>query len=216
MVGCGCGTWPAEVWDRASVGLPFGSRLFLSLVLPIFLPRVATWIGVLAMAALQQKFNSSQHLAQLRQVAEPVCAAHGAVLVDARFTNEHGFVLKVLIERPGANPKTGAGVSLEQCQAVSRDLSTALDVMEGLTPEGAYRLEVGSPGLDRPLFSLTDFERFAGEKVRLQTHQPVDGRRRFSGTLLGVAGEEIKLEQDGQVLTLQHAEIAKANLVYRF
>jgi ribosome maturation factor RimP len=145
-----------------------------------------------------------------------VCAAHGLSLVDARYTTEHGFVLKVLIERPGADLKTGAGVSLDACQAVSRDLSTALDVAEGVTPDGAYRLEVGSPGLDRPLFSLSDFERFAGEKVRLQTHHPVAGRRRFSGTLLGVDGDGIKLDQDGQVLTVQHTEIAKANLVYRF
>jgi ribosome maturation factor RimP len=167
-------------------------------------------------AAPHQKLNGSGHLAELRRVVEPVCAAHGVALVDARFTTEHGFVLKVLIERPGADPKKGAMVSLDDCQAVSRDLSTALDVAEDVAPEGAYRLEVGSPGLDRPLFSLSDFERFAGEKVRLQTHHPVAGRRRFSGTLLGVTGDEIKLDQDGQVVTVQHSEIAKANLVYRF
>jgi ribosome maturation factor RimP len=167
-------------------------------------------------AALHQKFNSSEHLAELRRVAEPVCAAHGVSLVDARFGSENGFVLKVLIERPNADLKHGAGVSLADCQQVSRDLSTALDVAEGLAPEGAYRLEVGSPGLDRPLFSLSDFDRFAGEKVRVQTHHPVGGRRRFSGTLLGVAGDEIRLDQDGQVLTVPHSEIAKANLVYRF
>jgi ribosome maturation factor RimP len=167
-------------------------------------------------AALHQKINSSKHLADLRRVAEPVCAAHGLSLVDARFITEHGLLLKVLIERPGSDLKTGAGVSLADCQAVSRDLSTALDVAEDVTPEGAYRLEVGSPGLDRPLFSLSDFARFAGEEVRVQTYQPVAGRRRFSATLLGVEGDEIKLDQDGQVLTVQHTEIAKANLVYRF
>lgn len=168
------------------------------------------------MAALQYKLNSSEHLAVLRRVAEPVCSAHGVVLVDARFASEHGFVLKVLIESPAADHKTGALVSLAECQGVSRDLSTALDVAEGLTPNAAYRLEVGSPGLDRPLFSLSDFARFAGEKVRLQTHQPVGGRRRFTGTLIGVEGDGIRLEQDGQVLTVQHAEVAKAHLVYRF
>jgi ribosome maturation factor RimP len=167
-------------------------------------------------AALHQKLNTSEHLAELRRVAEPVCAAHGLALVDARFTTEHGFVLKVLIERPGSDLKTGACVSLDDCQAVSRDLSTALDVAEDIAPEGAYRLEVGSPGLDRPLFSLSDFERFAGEKVRLQTHHAVAGRRRFSGTLLGVDGDEVKLDQDGQVVTVLHTEIAKANLIYRF
>jgi ribosome maturation factor RimP len=174
------------------------------------------WHGSDTMATQHPKMNSSEHLAALRAVAEPVCAAHGVALVDARFATEHGFVLKVLIERPSADLKRGAMVSLDDCQAVSRDLSTALDVAEGVAPEGAYRLEVGSPGLDRPLFSLSDFARFAGEKVRLQTHRPVGGRRRFSGTLLGVEGEDIKLEQDGQVLAVQHAEVAKANLIYRF
>jgi ribosome maturation factor RimP len=160
--------------------------------------------------------NDSHSLSRLRQVAEPICAAHGLVLVDARFTTEHGLVLKVLIERPGADAQTGAQVSLSDCQHVSRDLSTALDVADGVTPQGAYRLEVGSPGLDRPLFSLSDFARFAGETIRVQMHAKVAGRKRFTGKLLGTDGELVKLEQDGQLITLQHEEIAKANLVYRF
>jgi ribosome maturation factor RimP len=155
-------------------------------------------------------------LAQLRQVIEPICATHGVCLVDARFMNEHGFVLKVLIERPGADLKSGAGVSLDDCQRVSRDISAALDVAEGVTPQVAYRLEVGSPGLERPLFTLAEFQRFAGETVRVTTHEKVAGRRRFTGKLLGVEDHKIKLEQDGQLFTLQHEEIAKANLVYRF
>ena len=168
------------------------------------------------MPLLSEKLNSSDHLAKLRQVAEPICAAHGVLLVDARFASEHGFVLKVLIERPGADAKRGAGVSLTDCQRVSRDLSTALDVSEGIAPEGAYRLEVGSPGLDRPLFSLADFARFAGESVKVQTHAPFAGRRRFSGKLLGTDGETVQLEQDGQLVALPHAEIAKAHLVPEF
>jgi ribosome maturation factor RimP len=168
------------------------------------------------MPLLSEKLNSSEHLSHLRQVAEPICAAHGVLLVDARFSNEHGFVLKVLIERPGADTKRGAGVSLADCQHVSRDLSTALDVVEGVAPDGAYRLEVGSPGLDRPLFSLADFARFAGEAVKVQTHAPLAGRRRFSGKLLGTEGDKVKLELDGQLVALPHAEIAKAHLVPHF
>lgn len=180
------------------------------------LSRVGFALNLFAMASQSENINENGRLAQLRQVIEPICAAHGLALVDARFSNEHGFVLKVLIERPGSDAKTGAQVSLDDCQRVSRDLSTALDVAEGVAPQGAYRLEVGSPGLDRPLFSLTDFARFAGETVRVQMHGKVAGRRRFSGKLLGVEGELVKLEQDGELISLQHHEIAKANLVYRF
>ena len=168
------------------------------------------------MASQSEKINDSSRLSQLRQVVEPLCATHGLALVDARFTNEHGFVLKVLIERPGADAKSGAQVSLDDCQRVSRDISTALDVAEGVAPQAAYRLEVGSPGLDRPLFTLADFQRFAGENIRVTMHSPVDGRRRFSGKLIGIEDQQVVLEQDGQLIKLQHAEIAKANLVYRF
>jgi ribosome maturation factor RimP len=170
----------------------------------------------LAMALQSEKTNDSSRLAQLRQVVEPICATHGLVLVDARFANEHGFVLKVLIERPGSDAKSGAQISLDDCQRVSRDISEALDVAEGVAPQGAYRLEVGSPGLDRPLFSLADFQRFAGENVRISTYKPVDGQRRFTGKLTGVDGQQVLLEQDGQLIKLQLDEIAKANLVYRF
>ena len=177
------------------------------------------------MPSFAEKLNSRQHLAQLREVTEPVCAAHGVVLVDARFTQEHGFCLRVLIERPDADAKRGAGVSLEHCQGVSRDLSTALDVSEGVVPDAAYRLEVGSPGLDRPLFSLADFARFAGEPVKVQTHGAVQtgfanakpvARRRFSGTLLGVEGNHVKLNVDGEEIAIDHSEVAKAHLVFRF
>jgi ribosome maturation factor RimP len=163
-----------------------------------------------------ENINDSESLSRLRQVVEPICVTHGVLLVDARFGSDHGLVLKILIERPGADLRVGAQVSLADCQHVSRDVSTALDVEEGVTPQGAYRLEVGSPGLDRPLFSLSDFARFAGETIRVQMHAKVAGRKRFTGKLLGTDGELVKLEQDGQLVTIQHEEIAKANLVYRF
>jgi ribosome maturation factor RimP len=166
------------------------------------------------MSGSAEKLNGTAHLQQLRQIVEPVCAAHGVWLVDARFVTEHGLCLRVLIERPGADAKRGAGVSLDDCQQVSRDLSTALDVAEALVPQTAYRLEVGSPGLERPLITLADFARFAGEPIKMQTHSPVDGRRRFSGTLLGTEADSVRLEQDGQVVLVPHTEIAKAHLVY--
>lgn len=148
----------------------------------------------------------------------PVCRAHRVDLVDARLQREPGGqVLRVIIERTGADPTAvGGGVSLEDCKQVSRDLSEALEVHEDVVPAGKYRLEVTSPGLDRPLIRLSDFERFAGHEVKLQTQRPLDGRRRFRGPLLGVSGEKVRLEQDGAEVEVPYEDITKANIVYRF
>lgn len=164
----------------------------------------------------QNSLNNSEVLSKLRQVAAPVCRAHGVDLVDARYVIDRGVILRVLIERPGAAPQQGAGVGLQECQAVSRDLSSVLDANEEVTPNGEFSLEVGSPGLDRPLFSIEDFARFAGQDAKVQTRNPIDARRRFQGRLLGVEGDSIRVEQDGKTVEIPHAEIVKANLVYRF
>lgn len=160
--------------------------------------------------------NDSSVLSKLREVAVPICRAHGLDLVDARYVMERGVVLRVLIERPGASVEQGAGIGLQECQAVSRDLSNVLEVHEDVTPEGEFSLEVGSPGLDRPLFGISDFARYVGHDVKVQTRGPINGRKRFSGRLLGVEGDSVRVEQDGMAVEIPHAEIAKANLVYRF
>ncbi|MDH5673907.1 MAG: ribosome maturation factor RimP [Myxococcales bacterium] len=166
----------------------------------------------------------------LRAIVEPVCAAHGLSLVDARFVTDHGAVLRVLIERPEAG--SGSGVTLEDCQSVSRDLSVALDVEDAPTPGSSYRLEVSSPGLERPLLRRADYERFAGREVKIKTFKPHHGRRTFTGILLGLRGqdpqtpgnaqthteasEQIGVRMDGEELAIPLADIAKANLVFRF
>jgi len=160
--------------------------------------------------------NNPTQLQKIREMVEPVCGQHGLALVDARFCNEGGRVLKVLIERPGSEPETGAGVTLEDCQLVSRDLSVVLDDREDLAPKDAYRLEVGSPGLERPLFGLEDYARFVGREARVQAVRPIEGRRRFTGVLQGVEGGVVLLEQDGEPVRVPHDDIVKANLVYRF
>lgn len=174
---------------------------------------------------------AANQLQKLRAVIEPICRAHGVALVDARMTTERGAVLRVLIERiasgaaadaqPAATDAqpddVQAGVSLADCQNVSRDLSTALDVSEGVVPTGAYRLEVSSPGIERPLITPADFRRFAGREVRVASIRPIEGRRRFQGVLQGLADEEaVKVQQDGATFEIPLADITKANLVYRF
>lgn len=156
----------------------------------------------------------------IEQIVEPVCRAHGVELVQvARVTERGGAVLRVLIDREGSEVSPGRGVTLKDCQAVSRDLNTALDVHDPIG--GKYRLEVSSPGVDRPLVKLRDFERFAGRdvKIKLRFARP-DGRggkqKSFSGKLLGVDGEVVRLESKGDELQLPFTEIARANVVHRF
>jgi ribosome maturation factor RimP len=171
--------------------------------------------------------TAQQHLQKLRSVIEPICVAHGVALVDARMTTERGAVLRVLIERVASSSAEGAdtsdtqsGVSLADCQNVSRDLSTALDVAEGVAPTGNYRLEVSSPGIERPLITSQDFTRFAGREVRVQSIRPIAGRRRFQGVLQGLAAERmpetVRVSQEGETFEIPLADITKANLVYRF
>jgi ribosome maturation factor RimP len=159
--------------------------------------------------------NDTNQLEQLRALVAPICHAHGLELVDARFVTDHGAVLRVLIERT-SDSSGQSGISLADCQAVSRDLSTLLDVEQEALPQGRYRLEVSSPGLERPLLSLRDFERFAGREVDVRTNRPFGGRRRLQGMLRGVEGDGVKLDVGGEELSVPLTEIAKANLVFRF
>ncbi|MBZ0121995.1 MAG: ribosome maturation factor RimP, partial [Sandaracinaceae bacterium] len=125
-------------------------------------------------------------------------------------------LLRIVIDRAGSERGPGFGVTLADCQAVSRDLGPALDVHDVVG--GAYSLEVSSPGLDRPLVKRQDYERFAGHEVRVQTHTPLpDGRggerRKFRGKLTRVEDESIRIEVEGKELSLPLAAIAKANVV---
>jgi ribosome maturation factor RimP len=154
----------------------------------------------------------------LEALVEPVCKAQGVELVDVRHLRDpDGSVLRVLIELPGAeNNPPGVGVSLEDCRSVSRALSDILDADESLIP-GEYRLEVSSPGIERPLVKPVDYQRYSGREAKLAVKTPQNGRKNFSGILAGLRGEEVLLnDEKGEQLALPFAEIAKAHLVYRF
>lgn len=162
--------------------------------------------------------KATEHLVNaLEQLIDPICRAHRVELVDVRYVREpRGAVIRIIIDRDVPGVEVGSGVSLEDCTGVSRDVSTAVDVHDDLLPSGGYRLEVSSPGLERPLVKLKDFERFSGREVKLRTQTPIERQRRFRGKLLRVVGQSIELDQDGKVLLIPHADIAQANLVYRF
>jgi ribosome maturation factor RimP len=125
--------------------------------------------------------------ARVASIAEPVLEGLGLRLVRVRISGSGGTV-QVMAERPDGT------MSIEDCELVSRTLSPALDVADPI--EKAYRLEISSPGLDRPLVRKSDFERYAGHVVKIEMAVPLEGRRRFRGVLNGTEGEMAKLHRD--------------------
>ena len=151
---------------------------------------------------------------RVRDLAARVAASYGLEIFDVQYRREgSGMVLRIQIDRPGPAASADESVSVEDCAAVSRDLSAILDV-EDVVP-ASYTLEVSSPGLDRPLRRAEDYTRFAGRRAKLVMRRPVDGQSYFKGTLGGVdAGEVLIDAEDGQrhrvpldVITRAHLEV---------
>ena len=123
--------------------------------------------------------------AEIERIVAPALEAMGYGLVRVRLTGGHRPVLQIMVERNDARALT-----LDDCAEVSRAISALLDVEDPLP--GAHSLEVSSPGIDRPLVKPQDFERFAGREAAVETRAPIDGRRRFRGRLLGLAGSCVR------------------------
>jgi ribosome maturation factor RimP len=159
----------------------------------------------------------------LWRLVEPPIEGAGLELVELQWNREpEGWVLRVFIDRPEGPKLPGEGesdapgfepmfVSHEDCERVSLDLSATLDVAD--TIRHAYRLEVSSPGIDRPLRRERDFARFAKQKAKIRTTDPVEGRRNFSGVLLGAQDGHVHIDCEGKSYQLPIALIARANLV---
>ena len=136
---------------------------------------------------------------------EPVVEAMGYELVGVEFhgTDHHG-VLRLYIDRE-------EGITVDDCAAVSRQISAVLDVED---PFGhAYDLEVSSPGINRPLFKASDFERFAGHQAKIKLAVALNGRKNFSGELRGIDDDNrVIIEVDNEIFELPLQDIARANL----
>lgn len=126
--------------------------------------------------------------ARVANIAEPVLEGLGLRLVRVRISSAAGCTVQVMAERPDGS------MSIEDCELASRTLSPALDIADPV--ERAYRLEISSPGIDRPLVRKSDFERYAGHQVKIEMETPVDGRKRFRGTLDGTQGGAARLHRD--------------------
>jgi len=137
-------------------------------------------------------------------LVEPLVARLGYELVELEFAPGHGrSLLRLFIDAP-------AGVGLEDCARVSREVAALLDVEDPIPM--AYTLEVSSPGFDRLLRTQAHFGRFVGARVFVELKEPRAGRRRYTGTLLTVDDEGIALEVDRERVAVRFAEIGKARL----
>jgi ribosome maturation factor RimP len=147
---------------------------------------------------------------RIQELLEPILASLGLSLWDMEF-QKHGpsWLVRVYIDREGT------GVTLDDCETVSRDLGATLDV-EDIIPH-AYTLEVSSPGLDRKLSRPEHFIRFAGSSVRVKTYQLLNGQKVFQGRLLGLDNDLVKVElESGAIVEIPVADIAKASLEVEF
>lgn len=141
---------------------------------------------------------------ELSELLAPVVAGLGYELWELEFLpRAGGGLLRLYIDATD-------GISLDDCERVSRAVSATLDTADPIP--GAYTLEVSSPGLDRVLRTQAHFERFAGERVRLEMMQPIDGRKRFAGRLKQVTSGEITLELGNGAVRLPIDDIHKARL----
>lgn len=138
------------------------------------------------------------------QQLEPELQGQGYELVEIEY-GQHGArqILRVFVDKEG-------GVTLDDCAAVSQLLNLLLDTTNLI--KGRYVLEVSSPGFDRPIRKLRDFERFTGEKIKAKTYVPVDGRRKFRGTLRAFRDGLVEIDCDGKIYAIHLENLKKANL----
>jgi len=145
----------------------------------------------------------------VEQILERVTARLGLELVHWETVGpRNNFVLRVYIDKPG-------GVTLGDCETVSKQVGMIFDVEDPIP--GSYTLEISSPGIERGLYKPADYERFAGNRVKLRTVAAINGQRNFRGKLMGINQNMVTIEADGiGKLDIEYDQIAKANIEYEF
>ncbi len=142
---------------------------------------------------------------RLAEILRPVIEDLGFELVRIRLQGGKTATLQIMADRPEG------GINVDDCAVISTAVSATLDVEDPL--EDAYHLEVSSPGIDRPLTRLKDFATFEGYEIRVETNQPIDGRKRFKGVSVGVEGDEILINIEEGTIGLNFDLLSDAKLV---
>lgn len=142
---------------------------------------------------------------RLADIVRPVIADLGFELVRLRLMSGKHHTLQIMADRPGG------GINVDDCALISTAVSAALDIEDLI--EGEYSLEVSSPGIDRPLTRLKDFDAFEGHEAKIETTELIDGQRRFKGVLRGTEGDEVLIEIPQGVIGLKFDWLDDAKLV---
>lgn len=130
----------------------------------------------------------------------------GYLLVRTVVSGRQRMHVQIMVERTDDAP-----MQVDDCAEVSRAVSAVLDVADPVP--GAYTLEISSPGIDRPLVRIADYDRFAGFEAKIELARLIDGRRKYQGRLLGSAGERVRLMVGGEEVAIAFADILRAKLV---
>ena len=149
--------------------------------------------------------RTAEIIRQVWLLVEPACTAEGMDLIHVEFQSEaRGRILRLYIDKPG-------GVTLDDCADLSRQISDLLDV--SFEELGSYNLEVSSPGVERPLGKISDFDRFSGCTVKIRTFAPIDDQKNFTGVLTGISDGLVTLSIREKTITIPYDDINKARLV---
>jgi ribosome maturation factor RimP len=152
----------------------------------------------------KQRVKKSEAL--IVQLIEPTVEALGLQLWGVEHGKQGRFsLLRIYID-------SEEGITIDDCERVSRQVSAILDVEDPIS--GEYTLEVSSPGIDRPLFTLEQYQHYVGELVNIRTRGPIEGRRKFKGTIEEAGDGKVVVNVDGETYTLPHADIDKATVAY--
>lgn len=145
---------------------------------------------------------------QVEEIITPCVQESGLELVDVEFVKEGGsWYLRIYIDKPG-------GIGLEDCGRLSQKIDRLLDEKDPI-PQ-SYYLEVSSPGIERPLKKISDYNRFAGELALITTFVPFDGKKKITGRITAARGDDIVIDSDGKELSIPFRQVASARLKVEF
>jgi len=154
--------------------------------------------------SVRQKENNIVLIERIREVAQPLCQAENFELVHLEYViNDRDRIIRLYLDKPG-------GITLDDCVNVSRQLGDLIDVQ--IEEIGHYRLEVSSPGPNRPLNKKEDFQRFKGERVRIETSQLIENKKKFTGILEIINDDSVVIAVDGKKVEIFDHVISKAIL----